>query len=192
MKIAIYGRVSTDKQDNENQLLQLREFATKQNWDIFNEYVDTESGSTAARPAFQRMLKDASMRKFDMLLFWSLDRLSREGVLPTLKHLEALTSYGVGWRSYTEQFFDSCGVFKDAIISIMATLAKQERVKRAERTKAGLARVRAAGRTLGRPKVLNRSHAAEITRLRTQGISWRAIARQIGISTRSARRLAVA
>jgi len=190
--IAIYGRVSTDKQDNENQLLQLREFATKQNWDIFNEYVDTESGSTAARPAFQRMLKDASMRKFDMVLFWSLDRLSREGVLPTLKHLETLTSYGIGWRSFTEQFFDSCGVFKDAIISIMATLAKQERVKRAERTKAGLARVKAAGRTLGRPKVLNGSHASEIARLRAQGSSWRAIARQIGISTRSARRLAVA
>jgi len=188
MKIAIYGRVSTDKQDNENQLLQLREFATKQNWDIFNEYVDTESGSTAVRPAFQRMLKDASQRKFDMVLFWSLDRLSREGVLPTLKHLETLTSYGIGWRSFTEQFFDSCGVFKDAIISIMATLAKQERVKRAEHTKAGLARVKASGRILGRP-ARHKQHLTEITRLRSQGMSLRSIGRQLGISEGSVRRL---
>ena len=188
MRIAIYGRVSTDKQDNENQLLQLREFATKQDWSIFSEYVDTESGSTAARPAFQRMLKDASQRKFDMVLFWSLDRLSREGVLPTLKHLETLTSYGIGWRSFTEQFFDSCGVFKDAIISIMATLAKQERVKRSERTRAGLARVRASGRILGRPKSIHR-HSADIVRLRAEGLSLRAIGRQLGISDGSVRRL---
>ncbi len=86
------------------------------------------------------------------MLFWSLDRFSREGVLPTLKHLEMLTSYGIGWRSFTEQFFDSCGVFKEAIISIMATLAKQERVKRAERTKAGLARVRDSRTCSGTPK----------------------------------------
>jgi len=190
MKIAIYGRVSTDKQDNENQLLQLREFAKKQNWTIFSEYVDTESGSTSARPEFQRMLKDASQRKFDLVLFWSLDRLSREGVLPTLKHLETLTSYGIGWRSFTEQFFDSCGVFKDAIISIMATLAKQERVKRAERTKAGLARVRAAGRVLGRPKVIQ-AQPADIARLRAAGHSYRHIGRQLGISLGSVQRLAV-
>ncbi len=63
MKIAIYGRVSTDKQDNENQLLQLREFSAKQSWAIFSEYIDTESGSTSARPEFQRMLKDASQRR---------------------------------------------------------------------------------------------------------------------------------
>jgi len=188
MRIAIYSRVSTDKQDNENQLLQLREFAIKQDWSIVNEYIDTESGATAARPAFQRMMKDASQRRFDLVLFWSLDRLSREGVLPTLKHLETLTAYGIGWRSFTEQFFDSCGVFKDAIISIMATLAKQERVKRAERTRAGLARVRASGRILGRPVTIRR-HAADIARLRATGMSLRAIGRHLGISDGSVRRL---
>lgn len=189
MNIAIYARVSTDKQDTENQLIQLRDFAPKQGWAIVEEYVDYESGSKSDRPAFQRMFKDASRRKFDLILFWALDRLSREGVYQTLQHLNQLESYGVGFRSFTEPYFDSCGVFKDAVIAIMATLAKQERVKRAERTRAGLARVRAAGKRLGRPVTLNDQHRAEITRLTAQGHSLRAVARQLGISDRSVRRL---
>ena len=143
---ALYFRFSTDKQETENQARVLREFASKQDWRIVHEYCDYESGAKAERSALRQMFEDASRRKFDLLLFWSLDRLSREGVLPTLQHLNRLTGYGVAWRSFTEQFFDSCGPFREAVIAIMATLAKQERVKRSERTKAGLERVRAAGR----------------------------------------------
>src|SRR5579864_7238360 len=146
MKIAIYARVSTDKQDTENQGLQLREFSTKQCWQIVREYIDYESGSKSDRAEFQRMLSDASRHKFDLVLFWSLDRLSREGALKTLQYLNQLESYGVGFRSFTEQYLDSTGLFRDAVISILATIAKQERVRRAERTKAGLARVKASGR----------------------------------------------
>src|ERR1700719_1510687 len=190
MRIAIYSRVSTLKQDAENQLVQLREFAAKQGWEVVHEYVDYESGAKAERAEFQRMFADASRRKFDLVLFWALDRLSREGVLETLQHLNRRTSYGVGYRSFTEQFFDSCGIFKDAIIAIMATLAKQERIKRSERTKAALTRLKAAGKVLGRPRRLNGTHTAEIVRLRADGLSNRAIARKLGISDQSVRRLA--
>ncbi len=148
MKTAIYVRISTQKQETRNQTAQLREFAAKQDWQIVREYTDTESGSRGDRAAFQQMFADASRRKFDCLLFWSLDRFSREGVLPTLRHLERLTAYGISWRSYTEQFFDSCGPFRDAVIGIMATLAKQERIRISERTKAGLAMARARERFL--------------------------------------------
>ena len=189
-RVAIYARVSTDKQETENQALQLREFAAKQGWQIVREYVDYETGSKSDRTEFQRMFEDASRRKFDLLLFWALDRLSREGVLETLQHLNRLTSYSIAWRSFTELFFDSCGPFRDAVIAIMATLAKQERVKRSERTKAGLARVKAAGKRLGRPVRLNGEHHEAVARLRAQGVSFRAIARQLGISLRSAQRLA--
>jgi len=192
MKIAIYARVSTDKQDTENQLVQLRDFASKQGWQIIGEYTDYESGSKGDRAEFQRMFNDASRRKFDLVLFWALDRLSREGVYQTLQHLNRLESYGIGFRSFTEPYFDSCGVFKDAVIAIMATLAKQERIKRAERTRAGLARVRAAGRRLGRPITLNGHHKTEVSRLAANGHSLRAIARQLGISDRSVRRLTAA
>lgn len=189
MIIAIYARCSTLKQDTENQLVQLREFASKQGWTVFREYIDYESGSKSDRAEFQQMFADASKRKFDLVLFWALDRLSREGVLQTLTHLNRLESYGVGFKSYTEQFFDSCGVFKDAVISIMATLAKQERVKRSERTRAGLARVKAAGKALGRPTVISGQHKVAVASLRASGMSLRAIGRQLGISEGSVRRL---
>ena len=151
--VAIYCRVSTrDKgQDFTNQLLALREFASKQGWLIYHEYVDQVSGSTDERREFQQMFQDASQRKFDVLLFWSLDRLSREGVLETLQHLQRLSSYGVAWRSFTEQYLDSTGIFREAVIGILAAIAKQERVRLAERTRAGLERVRREGKRLGRP-----------------------------------------
>lgn len=188
MNVAIYGRVSTrDKQEVENQLTQLRDFATKQGWTVYREYVDRETGSTADREAFQEMFGDARRRKFDLLLFWSLDRLSREGALETLQHLNRLTSCGVAYRSFTEQYLDSAGLFRDAIISILATLARQERVRLAERTKAGIAVARSKGRQIGRPRLS--VQVSEITRLKASGLSLRAIGRQLGISEGSVRRM---
>jgi DNA invertase Pin-like site-specific DNA recombinase len=146
-RVAIYGRVSTrDKgQEVENQLAQLREFAAKQGWTISCEYADRESGTNRDRIEFQEMFRDAAHRRFDLLLFWSLDRFTREGVLETLTHLNRLTGAGVGYRSFTEPYFDSCGIFKDAVISILATIAKQERIRLSERVQAGLARARSRG-----------------------------------------------
>ena len=191
MKIGIYGRVSTrDKQEVENQLVQLREFAAKSGWTIYREYVDRETGSTSDRAEFQSMFADASRRRFDLLLFWSLDRLSREGALETLQHLQRLTSYGVGYKSYTEQYLDSCGIFKDAVIGILAVIAKQERVRLSERTKAGLALARSKGIQIGRPRL--KVQAAEIARLKARGLSRRAIGRELGISEGSVRRILTA
>jgi len=186
--VAIYCRVSTrDKgQDFTNQLLALREFAAKQGWMIYREYVDQVTGSTDERPQFQQMFQDASQRKFDVLLFWSLDRLSREGVLETLQHLQRLTSYGVAWRSFTEQYLDSTGIFRDAVIGILAAIAKQERVRLAERTRAGLDRVRREGKRLGRPTA--RVDAAAIRAMRDEGQSWSEISRRTGLARATVQR----
>jgi DNA invertase Pin-like site-specific DNA recombinase len=91
-RCALYVRVSTkDKgQDYTNQLNQLREFASRQGWTIVVEFCDTVSGGTAEREQFRAMFKAASRREFDVLLFWSLDRLSREGAFETLQHLQRL------------------------------------------------------------------------------------------------------
>jgi DNA invertase Pin-like site-specific DNA recombinase len=164
-RVVLYARVSTrdKRQDTLNQLAQLREYCTKQSWTIIYEYVDHASGKSDDRPKFKEMMTAASKHDFDLVLFWSLDRFSREGVLETLQHLQRLTSYGVGWKSYTEQYLDSCGVFRDAVLSILATIAKQERIRLSERTVAGLERARKAGRIGGRPRVVtNRSKVAEL------------------------------
>jgi DNA invertase Pin-like site-specific DNA recombinase len=149
------GRVSTDdgRQDATNQLIELREFADPSGWEIVHEYVDKASGKTANRPQFRRMFEDAAKRRFDLVLFWALNRLSREGVSETLNHLNKLTAYGVDWRSYQESYLNSCGPFKDVVISLMATPAKQERLRISDRTKAGLNRARRQGKVLGRPRV---------------------------------------
>jgi DNA invertase Pin-like site-specific DNA recombinase len=105
----------------------------------------------------------AGRREFDLILFWSLDRFSREGVLETLQYLLTLTSYGVGWKSFTEQYLDTCGVFRDAVLSILATIAKQERIRLSERTLAGLDRARKQGRIGGRQRVItDRRKVAEL------------------------------
>jgi DNA invertase Pin-like site-specific DNA recombinase len=182
MRIALYGRVSKDdgKQDTENQLHELREFCKRSNWSIEHEYVDKASGKSAERPHFKRMFDDASKRKFDLVLFWALDRFSREGVLETLNHLQRLSAWGVNWRSYQEPYLDSCGPFNDVVVSLMATLAKQERLRISERTKAGLQRARRAGIVLGRPRV-----DVDVKRLRAlqdQGSSLRQIAAKTKLS----------
>jgi DNA invertase Pin-like site-specific DNA recombinase len=188
-RIVLYARVSTkgDKQDNANQLDQLRVYAQKQGWEIVDEYIDQASGKTGDRTQFKRMMAAASMREFDMVLFWSLDRLSREGVLATLTNLQTLTSYGVGWKSYTEQYLDSCGVFRDAVLSILATIAKQERIRLSERTLAGLEKARRQGRVGGRPRVI--TDRAKVRELRAKGRSLPAIAREMNLSITTVARI---
>ena len=78
----------------------------------------------------------------------------REGMLETLQHRNRLTSYGVGFRSFTEAYLDSCGLFKDAVIAILAVIAKPERIRLSERTKAGLATARRKGKVLGRRRAV--------------------------------------
>ena len=186
-RVAIYARVSTrDKgQEVENQLRQLREFSASQGWAIYREFIDHETGSTNDRTAFQTMFNDASKRKFDVVLFWALDRLSREGVLETLQHLNRLSSYGVGYRSFTEQYFDSCGIFKDAVIAIIATVAKQERVRISLRVRAGLEVARAKGKRIGRPPRTQLSQEARIAIARSYsrgGSSLRDLAKEFDTS----------
>ena len=144
--------------------------------------VDRKSGKTGDREQFQKMFAAASRHEFEMVLFWSLDRFSREDVFETLEHLQRLTSYGVGYRSFTEEYLDSCGMFKDAVISILATIAKQQRVRLSERVVAGLERARAQGRVGGRPRAVDAKMRTQILQMRKDGESLADIADSLGIS----------
>jgi DNA invertase Pin-like site-specific DNA recombinase len=175
------------RQDTENQLSQLRQFCESQGWIVTAEYVDRASGKRSDREQFRKLFEHASQRKFDTVLFWSLDRFSREGVRETLNHLERLTSYGVNYRSFTEQYLDSCGIFKDAVLAILAVIAKQERVRLSERTLAGLAKARKQGRVGGRPRLVVRRD--QVARYRAEGLSISQIAEKMTIPRTSVHRI---
>jgi DNA invertase Pin-like site-specific DNA recombinase len=156
-----------------------------------DEYVDKTSGKRSDREQFQQMFTAASRRQFDVLVFWSLDRLSREGTVQTLNHLQRLTAYGVDYRSFTEQYLDSTGIFKEAVIGILAAVAKQERVRLSERTVAGLERARTQGRIGGRPRAeYDPSTLKAFRKLKHSGLSVRKIAAEMGVSPTTVQKLA--
>ena len=193
LRVALYARISTrdGRQDTQNQLQQLREFCQRQGWPIIKEYTDRASGKRGDRVQFQAAFEAASRREYDCLLFWSLDRFSREGVLETLQHLQRLTAYGVAYRSFTESYIDSLGPFRDVVISLLAALARQERIRLSERVTAGLARARKEGRVGGRPKVI--VSTSKIRKLADRGVSAVQIGEQLGCSRMTVtRRLAEA
>jgi DNA invertase Pin-like site-specific DNA recombinase len=190
MKAAIYARVSTrDKgQSNENQLLELRDFAKRIGYTIYKEYCDQESGGTSERSKFKQLFLDAHQRRFDAVLFWSLDRFSREGENETLNHLQKLQAAGVHFKSFTEQYLDSTGIFREAIIGFLAAIAKQERVRLSERVKAGQAR---SAKKPGRPSIPSDITATILEEL-ARGTDQRATARKLGVSLGAVNRLAQA
>jgi DNA invertase Pin-like site-specific DNA recombinase len=164
MRVALYLRVSKGdgSQTTENQWLQLRKFVEEQHWAIFKEYQDHESagpltdGKSDDRSQFKQMMADAQRRKFDVLVFWALDRFTRDGAFVTLTYLNQLSSWGVAYRSYQEQYLDTVGIFKEAVIAILAVIAQQERLRIRERVKAGVERARANGVRVGVRTNVNR------------------------------------
>ncbi|GEM_PF-430547 len=170
-------------QDTENQLLELRAYVIAQKWEAV-EYIDYETGKTSDRDSFRRLFEDASRKKFDVVVTWALDRMSREGIGETFDHLKRLKQYGVRYESYTEPQFRTTGpfgeIFAELLIALAAWMAKMERLKISERTVAGLERARKEGRVGGRrPKVFDRDQA---TKLRKAGLSWRAIEKKMHVS----------
>src|SRR5580704_10393279 len=185
MRVAIYARVSTDDrgQAPENQLAQLRAWCASTDHVIVAEFVDHVSGAKGAdkRPQFAAMLDAAHRRQFDLLLVWALDRLSREGMVPTILHLQRLAAAGVVFHSYTEPLLSTDSeMVRDIVLAVMASLAKMERQKISERTKAGLERARAKGKRIGRAPF----SGANLQKLRMAldtGLSWHAASIATGI-----------
>lgn len=179
----IYSRVSTGDQENENQIIQLKDYAGKQEWKILDTITDVCSGGKDAneRPGLDKIFKLGHQKKFNVLLFWALDRLSREGSRKTIEYLTRLDNYGVAWHSFTEQYLSSLGVFSDCIISLLSALAKQEKIRIGERTRAGLNRARQNGKRLGRPRTAGERVTKAIL-LREQGLSFADIGKEMGVS----------
>jgi DNA invertase Pin-like site-specific DNA recombinase len=181
MKTAIYARVSTSdrSQDTQNQVIALREYCSRHGWTIVGEYMDHVSGKTGDRDAFRRLFDDASKRRFDVCVVWALDRFTREGVFETFSYIQKLATFGVKFESYTEAHFRTTGPAGELMLAVAAWIAKQERLRIAERTKAGVERAKREGKTLGRPRRVFRRD--EVAAMRAAGSSWRAISEQTGV-----------
>ena len=169
MKVALYARVSKDEasssgdlQDPENQLIPMRKFCEAMGWGISKEFIDRASGGSANRPQFQLMLGEVRQRHFDLILVWALDRFSREGMTNTLNYIKQLRDYKTGLKSIQESWLDTRqeGI-ADLLLAFMAWAAADEKRKISERTKAGLAKLKARGIKLGRPHKDNSSWLLE-------------------------------
>jgi DNA invertase Pin-like site-specific DNA recombinase len=182
VRAAYYLRVSTEAQELENQRGELMPFIDRRGWKLVHTFEDVMSGGKREkdRPGFAAMFKAAHQRKFDILVFWALDRLTREGTRATLNYIQRLESKGVGYVSYQEQWLDSTGPFKDVMISMFATLAKQERARISERTIAGLRVARSKGKRLGRPPLPEETIQTVLTLKQYAGIGARKIAKSTG------------
>jgi DNA invertase Pin-like site-specific DNA recombinase len=185
VRIAIYARVSTDDkgQDPENQLQQLRQWCANAGHTVVHEYIDRDSGrkGTKGRKQFAQLFEDAHKRKFDCVLFWALDRFTREGMTPTIAYLQRLASYGVSFHSYTEAHLSTDNeLVGNILLAVMSSLAKVESQKIGERTRAGMARARAQGKRIGRP-TLKPALQQKIAKQLAAGLSAYAVAKQLGI-----------
>jgi DNA invertase Pin-like site-specific DNA recombinase len=180
MRVGLYARVSTSNgQSPEMQLGELREYASRRRWEVFNEYVDHGiSGSKESRPELNRLMSDAHQRKVDAVLVWKVDRFGR-----SLKHLvnalADLDSYGVAFVSLRDNL-DLSTPSGRLMFQIIGAMAEFERSLIQERVRAGLHNAKLKGEILGRPRRI--VSGDEMKRLREQGMSFREIAKAVGAS----------
>jgi DNA invertase Pin-like site-specific DNA recombinase len=192
-RAAILLRVSKDdgSQETDNQLPQLEAWAARELYEVVDVCTDRESGrkGRAERKGFARMLADAGKRRFDVLLFWSLDRFSREGIRKTLAYLQQLDVCGVRFRSYTEPYLNTDNeLIAHIVLGVTAHYAQAEAIRIGERTRAGLERARAQGKVLGRPDGFERWRG-EIAAMRDAGdVSKAEMARRTGLSVNTVKR----
>ncbi len=185
-RIAIYARVSTDKQSTENQLLELRTLCNQLGYTIVQEYTDngiSGAKSRDARPALDLLLKDATRRKFDMVMCWSIDRLGRslQNLVEILNELQALKID----LYFQQQGMDTSTPSGRMIFSVFGAIGEFERNLIRERVIAGQQRAKANGVKLGRPTKMNDGMRSAVKILREKGMGIKQISRelQIGVGT---------
>jgi DNA invertase Pin-like site-specific DNA recombinase len=188
-KVALYSRVSTDRQTTENQLIELRAVAERHGWAIVDEYIDQGiSGAKGRdkRPEFDRLLKDAARRRFDLIASWSVDRLGRS-LQDLVAFLSEIHAKKVDLYLH-QQGMDTTTPAGKALFQMMGVFAEFERAMIQERVKAGLERARAQGKQLGRPTV-SADVEARIAELREQGMGKIKIARTLGVGVSTVQRV---
>ncbi len=151
MKTAVYLRVSSNEQSTDNQFPALEAYAKNRSYEIVRVYEEEESAwKSGHQRELANLMADARQRRFQAVLVWALDRLSREGALAILSLVHKLSIYGVKVLSYQESWTEAPGQLGELLFAIAGWVAKMESKRRSERTKAGLARAVREGKVLGR------------------------------------------
>src|SRR5216683_6575976 len=151
IRAAIWARVSTREQETENQLAKLREWAQQRGWPVEVEYVLQESAFNGKhRAQLAQALQDARVGRYQVLLVWALDRLSREGIEAMLSTMRQFRERGVRVLSLQESWTDGPPEMQELLTSFFAWIAQQESMRRGERIRAGLERRRRDGKPVGR------------------------------------------
>lgn len=185
---ALYHRVSTADQDSELARDELREAAARLGYEVALEVEETGSGAQNDRPGLVRVLEAASRGKVCALLVWKLDRFGRSA-LDLLGNIRLLEREGVRFVAITQGIDIQPGgdPMSRLLVTMLAAIAEFERALISERSKLGIAKARAEGKRLGRPPLEGVDHG-KIALLRAQERSWRAIAKEVGVSYSTVRR----
>jgi len=188
-RVGIYLRVSTKEQTTENQLIDLQRVAAQRGWKIAETYIDHGiSGSKGRdkRPAFDKLCKDATNGKLDLVAAWSIDRLGRS-LQHVVTFLSELNAMSVDLYLH-QQSVDSSTPGGKAMLSMCAVFAEFERNMIIERVTAGMARAKLLGKVFGRPKAAP-AIEAEIRRLRNLGYGIIKTARLAGVGVSTVQRV---
>lgn len=189
-RAAIYVRVSTGSQTTENQLRELRQVAERHGWTVAAEFADNGiSGSKGRdqRPGLEAVMQAVARREVDVVMAWSVDRLGR-----SLQNLVELLAELHGKRVdlyLHQQGLDTSTPAGKALFQMMGVFAEFERAMIRERVNSGLARAKAEGKTLGRPRNDDAKQRATVARLRKQGVGILKIAREVGAGTSYVQRI---
>lgn len=182
-KVVIYGRVSTNDQTTENQLIKLREIVKLNGWELVGEYVDEGiSGSKGRdkRPQFDKLCKDMVRRKFNRVMVWDVSRLGR-----SLQHLVEFLNdvQSVGCNLYIHQSgLDTSTPSGRMMFQMVGVFSEFERSMISERVKLGLNRVKVKGKELGRPIKVDESFVEKVKRLWGEGMTLDQIREKVDLS----------
>ena len=190
MKVAIYSRVSTNVQTTENQLLPLKEYVERMNYELVNIYQDEGiSGSKGRdqRPALNEMMKDAVKGKFKKVLVFDVSRLGRS-LKDLINIMTDLKNQNIDFYFYN-QGIDTTSSTGQMMFNLLGVLAQWELGQISKRSKAGIARARAQGKTIGRPTTINESVEKSVLMLRDKEYGIRKIATELKIGVGSVMRI---
>jgi DNA invertase Pin-like site-specific DNA recombinase len=185
-KIAIYVRVSTNKQDSTNQLIELRDLANRMNYEIVQEYIDNGISGTKGRedrPGLDLLLNHAGQRKFEQVMIFDITRLGRslQNCIETLNYLNSLNIDIL----IQKQGIDTSTSVGRLTFSLMASLGEYEKNLMRERIILGINRAKSQGKKLGRPSNMNEGMKNAIKILREKGMGIVSISKQLncGVGT---------